>query len=373
MKRIFLLAVPALMLTACSKKDTSRPEAETAPVVDVAEAVTDSVTLYRTYPGTIHAADHAAVVCRVNGTLVSQNYHSGDIVRKGQVLFTIDGSTYRNNLAEAEATLATAESNNRYAESHYEAVARAFTSNAVSQMEVSQALSNRDQSRASVKNAQAALNQARQDLDKCTIRAPFDGRITSCIYSVGAYISGEGNPVELATIYADSNVDAYFYIEDASFQRMFSNGNNRHLIDYDSVPLAFSEQLPHEYTGALFYISPSVDTSTGSLLVKCSVKNPYGELRDGMYVTIDLPYKVDPAATLVRDASLSTDQLGKYLYVVNDSNKVVYTPVKVSALVNDSMRVVESGLKPGSRYVTSAMLKVRDGMTVKPQVITSNR
>ena len=84
-----------------------------------------------------------------------------------------------------------------------------------------------------------------------------------------------------------------------------------------------------------------------------------------MYCTIRMPYKVDPKAMLVRDASIGTDQLGKYVYVVNDSSKVVYTPIKTGDLVADTLRLVTGGLKPHDRYVTSALLKVRNGMKVK--------
>lgn len=364
---IALVAGALVAMSSCHKSDKTASPGQ-PPVIDVAVAVTDSVTLFKTYPGTLYANDAADVVCRVNGTLASQNYTSGAIVKKGQVLFTIDGSSYRNNLAEAQAQLSTARSNNQYAETHYTAVEAAFKRNAVSQMELAQALSNRDQSRASVKSAEAALAEATTDLGYCTISAPFDGRISSCPYSVGAYIAGDGNPVKMAQIYADATVDAYFHIEDASFLRMFSDHNNRHLINYDSVPISFSEKLPHSYIGSLYYIAPNVDPSTGALLVRCAIKNPYGELRQGMYVTIDLPYKVEPAAVLVRDASIGTDQLGKYVYVVNDSDKVVYTPISTGALVNDTMRVITKGLSAGQRYVTQAMLKVRDGMTVSPRL-----
>ena len=75
---------------------------------------------------------------------------------------------------------------------------------------------------------------------------------------------------------------------------------------------------------------------------------------------------MDPAALWVKDASISPYQLGKYIYVVNDSDKVVYTPIKVGDLYQDSLRIVNSGIKPGDRYVTKAMLKVRNGQTVKP-------
>ena len=79
-----------------------------------------------------------------------------------------------------------------------------------------------------------------------------------------------------------------------------------------------------------------------------------------------LPYAVDPKAILIKDASIGTDQKGKYVYVVNDDNKVVYTPIEVGELIDDTMRIVTEGLTPDSRYVTKALLKVRDGMTVKP-------
>ena len=71
---------------------------------------------------------------------------------------------------------------------------------------------------------------------------------------------------------------------------------------------------------------------------------------------------------LIKDAAIGTDQLGKYVYVVNDSDKVVYTPITVGDVYRDSMRIVNSGLSPDSRYVTRALLKVRDGMKVKPQM-----
>lgn len=369
MRQIYSIATTAALiaaLAACNHKATPTVEEMT---VDVAPVETDSVTLFRTYPGTLKASSSADVVCRVNGTIASQHYEGGAQVRRGDVLFTIATNTYTDALAEAEASLDKAISANQYAESHYEAVQRAAPSNAVSQMEVAQALSDRDQSRAAIATARAVVDQARSNVEKCTIRAPFDGRVSSGIYSAGAYVAGEASPVTLARIYDDATVDANFYIEDASFLRMFEHANNRHLIDYDSVPIQFQERLPHAYTGRMYYISPNVDTSTGSLLLKCRLHNRWNELRDGMYATVSLPYKVEPQAMLVRDASLGTDQLGRYLYVVNDSNRVVYTPVEVGDLVGDTMRVVLSGVRPGDRYVTSALLKMRDGLTVRPRIV----
>ena len=352
----------------CSGQHKSGDDAESSPTIDVAMVETDSVLLYKTYPGTLSSTDKANVVGRVNGTLATQNFNNGDNVRRGQVLFTISNPQYADAVQQAQSALTQAQSAYEYNSRNYEAMQRALQSEAVSQIAVLQAKNQMETSQAQIKNAQAALETARTNLGYCTVRAPFDGTMGLAAFSVGSYIGGEGSPVTLATIYDNSVVNVNFSIEDDSFLRMFTNDNNRSSINYDSVPLQFSEPLPHKYTCKLTFIAPSVDSGTGTLRLRGAVQNKYNELRDGMYATVSLPYKMDPQAILIKDAAISTDQLGKYVYVVNDSNKVVYTPIKIGNMANDSMRVVTEGLHPGQKYVTKALLKVRAGMEVNPSL-----
>lgn len=365
MKRTYsIFPAIAVILASCSHK--SAPDDAGLPAIDVADVVTDSVVLYKEYPGTLNAVNVVDLVARVNGYLLKQNYADGANVAKGQVLFTIEPTQYQDAVNQAQAQLATAKSQHEYYTQQYEAMKKALQSDAVSQMEVNQAKSNLETSAASIKNAQAALQTAQTNLAYCTVRAPMAGTVTASTMSAGSYVAGAASPVVLATLYDNSYVRADFYIEDASFLRMFINDNNRGLIDYDSIPINFNEKLPHSYAAKLQYMAPDVNTSTGTLQLRANMENPYGELRDGMFVTVSLPYKVEPKAMLVKDASISTDQLGKFIYVVNDSNKVVYTPIQVGDLVDDTMRVVTSGINPTDRYVTKALLKVRPGMEIKP-------
>ena len=99
---------------------------------------------------------------------------------------------------------------------------------------------------------------------------------------------------------------------------------------------------------------------------RAEVDNPAGELKSGLYISIRLPYGSRKHAILVREASIATDQLGKYMYVVSDSNVVEYRPVETGQLVNDTLRVIDEGISPTDRYVTKALLKVRAGMPVRP-------
>lgn len=361
---IIVVPVAAAVMTACS--DNKHDASVTPESVEVALPETDSVVLSKSYPGYLSAASSVNLVARVNGYLRSSSYHPGDLVQQGQVLFTIEDTQYRDAVQQARAQLETARATYEYASHQYAAMKKALESDAVSQMDVIQAESNMKQAEAAIRNAAAALQTANTNLGYCVVRAPITGHITTSGPSDGDYLAGAGSPVSLATIYDDREVNAYFNVEDNQYMKMIASRNDRKGINYDSVPVIFNPRLPHDYAGKLTYVSPDINRSTGTLRLRIHLKNPYNELKDGMYATVSLPYAVDPDAVLVKAASIGSDQQGRYVYVVNDSGKVVYTPVKVGDLVRDSMRIVTSGLTKNQRYVTKAMLKVRDGMTVRP-------
>ena len=158
-----------------------------------------------------------------------------------------------------------------------------------------------------------------------------------------------------------------FTIEDSQYMRLISEQKqSKPQTNYDTISLTFNELLPHNYTGKINYLSPMIDLSTGTITLQAKVDNPYGELKSGMYCIVHLPYKTVQQATLIKDSAISTDQLGKFIYVVNDSNKIVYTPIKIGDLINDSLRIVTEGITPNQKYVTQAIQKVRDGMSVAP-------
>lgn len=363
-KATLLFTLIAIMAVGCKRNDSDA--SREAPEINVAEVTTDSIVLHNDYPGYLEAHTKAEVVGEVSGRLLTQNFTSGSYVTKGQVLFTIESTTYRDAVREAEASLASAGSQRDYYSSQSTAMQKAYEKEAVSKMELLQSQSSLRQAEASIASASAQLENARTKLSKCTVRAPISGYITLNEVSVGNYINGEGNPQVLATIYDNTLFDAVFSIEDDKYPQLLGADKGEGSVLYSNMPLKFQTPLPHSYTADLYYVAPSVNSSTGSLQLVGKVNNIDNELKDGMYVTISLPYGTNPRAMVVKDAALSTDQLGKYLYVVNDSNKVVYTPVTVGPLYHDSLRVIEKGLKPGQKYVTEALLTVRNGMTVKP-------
>ena len=373
MRRLFsympIVAVAVLFsLFSCqSKKGEKQSDDVRLPEISVAYPAVDSVVLIKSYPGYLTSLQTVDLVARVNGYLQQVAYTPGEIVKKGQLLFVIEPSQYEDAVEQAEAALKTAQAQYDYAENNYTRMKEAAQSDAISTIDLIQAESKLEQSRASVRNAEAALSTARIQLGYCYVKAPFEGRISRNLYDVGNYISGSLQSTKLATIYQDKKMYAYFNIEDNQYLKMLLNqSKGKHSVPSDRVEILFQEPTSRSYYGRLYYLSPNVDLSTGTLSIRAEVDNPAGELKSGLYISIRLPYGSREHAILVRDASIATDQLGKYMYVVNDSNVVEYRPVETGQLVNDTLRVIDKGISPTDRYVTKALLKVRAGMPVRP-------
>lgn len=358
-----------LILGSCSDKKSKKGVDEAVPPVAVATPVTDSVVTHLTFPGVVKANNSVDVVARVDGNILGQYFKDGDMVSKGQVLFRIEATTYQNAVNEAEASLATARSKVEYYRNQYQAMQKALESDAVSKMNVIEAESNLRQSEAAVKNALASLSTARTQLQHCTVTAPISGQVSAANINVGDFVSGSGSG-NLCSIVDNSSLKVTFAIDDTNFQLLQAQGLGKGGSLFKNVPLeisnaAGSSQIPG-VTIDLYYVAPNINTSTGSITLEGKVNDPNKVLRDGQYVTVDLPTGVLPQATVIRAASVGTDQRGKYVYTVNDSNKVVYTSIVLGDTWQDSLVVVKSGLTPKDRYVTDALLTVRPGMEVKP-------
>lgn len=370
--KVLFFSVLALLF-GCKEKQRSERGAMPTPEISVARPVVKDITLTKNYPGYLTSEQTVNLVARVNGALQATSFAPGSRVKQGQVLFVIESTVYRDNVTQAESQLKTARAQLDYARSQYERMKEALKSDAVSRIQVLQAESSVAQSVAAVSNAEAALNIARTNLGYCYIRAPFSGTISRSLYDVGNYISGAAQPVTLATIYKDDRMLAYFNVSDNQWLSMLMAANDGKKEQLPkNVTVQLNEWGTETYPATLDYLSPDVELNTGTLNIRANFDNPKGVLKSGLYVSVTLPYAEQPQAVLVPEASIGTDQLGKFVYVVNDSNIVHYRHIVPGQLIGDTLRQVVSGLSPEEWYVTKALLKVRDGMKVKPIVPTNN-
>lgn len=362
MKKIILLATITI-ICGCHKK-TEQANTSMALPVEVALPIEREVTLTREYPGYLDAVSTISIVGRASGTLQKQSYTPGGRVKKGQILFVIEPTLYENAVTQAEAALNTAEAGLEYARSNYERMQQAIASDAVSQIELLQAKSNVKSYEAQVENAKAALSTARTNLGYCYVKAPMDGIVGIENYSVGTYIPGAASPVELCKMYKDDKMYAYFDITDNQWLNKEKRANVVGKEEY--VTFTLGNDTYYRWKAKMDYLSPDINLSTGTLRVRAELDNSNLFLKPGSYISVVLPYEKVDNGILVKDASIGTDQLGKFLYVLNDNNTVEYRSITTGNLVDDTLRLVTSGLKANERYVTKALLKVRNGMAVTP-------
>lgn len=367
MKKLMYIFLVLSVLTGCKeKKDAGAMKRMPTLAISVAKPIVKDITLTKDYPGYLTTEKTVNLVARVNGTLQSVSYAPGGRVKKGQLLFVIEPTLYNDKVAQAEAELKTAQAQLEYARNNYSRMKEAVKSDAVSQIQVLQSESSVTEGVAAVSNAEAALSTARTNLGYCYVRAPFDGTISKSTVDIGSYVGGSLQPVTLATIYKDDQMYAYFNVADNQWLEMSMNNQQPTKDLPKKIMVQLGKEGTESYPATLDYLSPNVDLNTGTLMVRANFDNPQGVLKSGLYVSITLPYGEADHAILVKEASIGTDQLGKFLYAVNDSDIVHYRHIEIGQLINDTLRQVLGGLSPQERYVTEALMKVRDGMKIKP-------
>ena len=367
MEKLMYIFLVFSVLTGCKeKKDAGAMKGMPTLAISVAKPIVKDITLTKDYPGYLTTEKTVNLVARVNGTLQSVSYAPGGRVKKGQLLFVIEPTLYNDKVAQAEAELKTAQAQLEYARNNYSRMKEAVKSDAVSQIQVLQSESSVTEGVAAVSNAEAALSTARTNLGYCYVRAPFDGTISKSTVDIGSYVGGSLQPVTLATIYKDDQMYAYFNVADNQWLEMSMNNQQPTKDLPKKIMVQLGKEGTESYPATLDYLSPNVDLNTGTLMVRANFDNPQGVLKSGLYVSITLPYGEADHAILVKEASIGTDQLGKFLYAVNDSDIVHYRHIEIGQLINDTLRQVLGGLSPQERYVTEALMKVRDGMKIKP-------
>lgn len=361
-----IMALCLIFLFGCNNKNKQKTISE-IPKVSVTRPYVMPIVLHKDYPGYLLSNNIVDVVGRVSGYVTKQNFSSGQYTNAGDLLYIIEPTVYENEVKKAEANLKSAQASLDYYKNNYQRMLEASKSDAISQIDLIQAETNVRTAEANVQTAEANLKTAKNTLSYCYVKAPISGVLTTSGAGEGEYVSGsDGNPFKLTTIYNNDPIYAYFNIEDNQYLmiRMSSENWENSLPKKVYVNMQEGNFPPIEATPN--YISPFVNLKTGTLTLRALFENSQYDLKSGMYCTVSLPYGEENEAILIPDASTGTDQLGRYIYIVNEDNIVSYRHIEVGEIINDSLIHVKSGLSPDEKFVTKALLKVRAGMKVEP-------
>lgn len=358
----------AASLTVAGCKPENKFVAPPPPKVVVAPAAQQKITRYVEATGNLAPVNQVDLVARVPGFLQEIGYRDGDMVKQGTKLFVVEPRPYLNQLQEAQATQASAEAQLKQAEAEYVRQSQLGKQDFASQSVVDQALAKRDAARASLQQATASTENAAIQYTYTQVNAPFDGAVSAHLVSIGEYVGGT-TPTQLATIVQRDPIWVNFSLSEQDVQRIREAMVKRGVtVVVDTVPVEVGLQTdtgyPHQ--GLLNYVAPAVNASTGTLALRGQFKNPDNRLLPGYFVRVRLPLGRDIDAMLVPDVAIGSDQLGRYVLVVNDQDVVEQRRVTVSDLVGEN-RVVETGLKVGEKVIVTGIQRAVPGQKVAPE------
>src|SRR5580704_15215347 len=362
----FAVSAP-LVLAACEQNSFVAPP---PPKVDVGVPVQRAVTRYLEATGNTAPIKSVDLVARVQGVLQSINYQDGAFVKQGTTLFTIEPDTYKLKLEQAEAAEAGAQASLKQTEADYKRQVDLVARQAVSQATLDTSTSSRDNAQANLQQAQANTKIAEVNYGYTKVVAPFDGIVSAHLISVGELV-GASSPTQLATIVQLDPIYVNFNVNEQDVLRVRAEARRRGLTPADlkqlpiEVGLQTEDGYPHK--GNLDYAAPTINQSTGTLAVRGVLPNADRVLLPGYYVRVRVPFDQQQNALLVPDVALGSDQSGRYVLVVNSENVVEQHKVQTGPLEGD-LRVIETGLKPDDRVVTSGLLRAIPGQKVDPQL-----
>ena len=369
--QLYALLLLTLLLPAlggCSREPANAsPSPPQPPTVTVRKPLQKSVTHFAEFTGTTEAMESVTIRARVEGVLEKIHFTAGDVVKKGELLYSIDAKPYETRLAEAEADLAIRKAELKLAETTSRRRENAFKDKAVSEVAVIEANANLATAKAAISAAAAAVSRAKLDLSYTRIEAPIGGRIGRSMVDSGNLV-GAGERTRLTTIVCDQSVYAYFTVSerDLLHYRQMRDSQPSPASGETPVFLGLADQAGYPFEGRIDYIHNRVDAATGTIRVRAVFPNPDHRLLPGLFARIRVPIGNAQEALLVPETALGRNQQGHYLLVADKENKVRYQPVTTGALI-DNLRVVSQGIAAQDRVIVNGLQKARPGAAVTPQ------
>jgi multidrug efflux system membrane fusion protein len=344
------------------------------PTVTVAKPVVKEIVEHDDYTGRFEAAEAVDVRSRVSGYLEAVHFRDGSLIRKGDLLFTIDRRQYQASVDQAEAAVQSARSRVAFAQADFERAQALGRTGNITEQVLEQRRQTLEIARADQQAAEAAVRTARLNLGFTEIRAPMGGRIGRKLISEGNLVSAD--QTLLTTIVSLDPIHFYFDVDERSYLAYMRNdislngGQHPGIANPGSraggVLVGVSDEREPGRKARLDFAENRLDQQTGTIRARAVVSNPDLFLTPGVFGTIRIPGSLPYHGVLVPDEAIATDQDRRFVWTVADDGTASQRNVRTGPRIN-GYRVVREGLNGGETIVIAGLQRVRPGAKVTPQ------
>jgi membrane fusion protein (multidrug efflux system) len=342
---------------------------EIRPEVGVVTVAQRSVPVYSEFVGQTYGQEDIQIIPRVEGWVTGVHFKEGDPVKKGQLLYTIDDLPTRNKVDMAQANVAKALTMVANKKADLDRVKPLAAMNALSKRDLDAAQAAHDAAVAELQAAEAGLRTASIEQGYTQITSPIDGVIGISKVLVGDYVGKGTLGGSINTVSSLGDMRVRFPVSETELMRFRKRAEADSTLRAGEqfVQLLLADGSRYPTSGRIDLADRSVDPGTGSILVQAVFPNPQRSLRPGQSVKVRVLTDQADNAVMVPQRAVNQLQNLYSVYLLNDSNMVVMTPVKVGQRVGENWIITE-GVKPGQRValVGNALIDPRVPVVPKP-------
>jgi membrane fusion protein (multidrug efflux system) len=363
---IFIFA--AIIAFSCSEEQKKQLP---PPDVKVIEVVQKDITNKVDFVGEVYGFQDISIRARVSGFLDGIHFKEGSHVKKGQLLYSIDPQPFEAEVAAQQSLLAEAKSVYAKAQSDLKRYKPLAETNAVSQADLDGAQLQFEAAEAKVEAAKANLEIAQIKLGYAKIYSPIDGVIGKSLAKVGEVV-GQAPLIVLNTVSNMEDIHVEFYLPENQYLKTAQILKTSPELIKESkeeglLELVLADGSIHDYKGSINFIDRGVNSTTGTILIQTNFKNPDGLIRPGQYAKVRIPVNYNDV--IVIPQKCVKELQGQYsVFTVNAENQIETRQIEAGIKVGD-MWIVNKGLNAGEKVLIEGLQKVRNGVTVSPEVV----
>lgn len=357
-----------IFMSACGG-DNNATQQQMLPQLATIEVAVSNAENQKEYPAKIEGKTDIAIRPQVSGFITKVHVDEGQKVSKGQVLFTIDQVQYQAAVDNAQAAVNSAQTAVSTAQMTADTKRQLFEKNIISAYDNQLAQNNLATAKAALSQAQAALTQAKKNLSYTVVTAPSSGVVGSIPNREGS-LASPSSVEPLTTVSDNSKVYAYFSLTEKDLLEMTENGVrslNEAIKSMPMVELKLANGSIYPHKGEVATVAGVINTATGAASVRALFDNPSGMLRSGNTGSIVVPVNTENVIIIPQKAAFEI-QDKKFVYVVDENNKLVSRNITILPQNDGQNFVVLSGLNSGEKIVVEGVgtQSVREGIQIQP-------